>query len=286
MSKLRQRMAENGFESNENYDYILKCLQSQPLDSIPCLNIQGDCGRKKTAFANALALSTDTAHILYHDFTQDDPAKNFIPKTVVIDDEEGKEEPPIEAFDRILSDACAFSEAESTILILDQLHSADFKDHIRIYQFLITQEWIYRETNFYANKKNLTIYLISEAPLYHSLQKQSFRLWLDIKNQRSLVFKAEDFGMDESADVLIDAFSGLFTALHCAPTHSEYNKILHDAEHNILGIQDLKRSLYGWIENIDLQIIDDKKNHDILQKTLESIQQYIGVEENVELRSE
>ena len=283
MSNLRQRMAENGFESNDNYDYILKCLKNQPLDSIPCLNIQGDCGRKKTAFANALALSTDTKHILYHDFTQEDPAKNFVPQTVIVDEEEGKEEPPIEAFDRILSDACAYSEADSTILILDQLHAADFKDHIRIYQFLITQEWTYRDTYFYANKKNLIVYLISETTLYHSLQKQSFRVWIDLRSQRSLEFKAEDFHMDSDAELLIQAFSKLFVILHCSPTYSEYAKILHDAEENILSINDLKRSLFGWIENLDYHTLNDQQYQAAIEKTLDAIQGYIGIEESLEL---
>lgn len=285
MSNLRQRMAENGFESNENYDYILKCLQNQPFTSIPCLNIQGDCGRKKTAFANALALSTDTQQTLYHDFSQEDPAKNFMPKTTVTNDEEGKEEPPIQAFDRVLSDACAFSEAESTILILDQLHAADFKDHIRIYQFLITQEWRYKDANFYANQKNLTVYLISEAPIYHSLQKQSFRVWVDIKSRLSLDFKAEDFGLENQADALIDAFSDLFKQLQCSPTFSEYAKILHDAEHNILSIDDLKRSLFGWVENLDQQALAHNEHQSALHQTLDAIQNYIGIEDEFEITS-
>ncbi len=283
MSQLRQKMAAKGFESNENYDYILKCLRSQTSEGIPCLNIQGNCGRKKTAFANALALSIDTPHVLYHDFTQEDPAKNFTPKTIIKDDEEVVEEPPIEAFDKVLSDACAFSEGEQTVLILDQLQVADFKQHIRLYDFLISQEWSYRDTNFYANHKNLTLYLISEEPLYHSLIKQSFRVWIDIKDQQPLKFLPEELGLEDSAQDLIDAFYELFTTLEYSPTFSEYKKILHDAEHNILSLQDLKQSLFGWIESLDQATLKNDEYKPAFMKTLDAIQSYIGIEESVEL---
>ena len=73
-------------------------------------------------------------YLLYYDFTQ----KAEIEGKVVIPpskDEQGITEQAVNNFDHIMSEACAFSEGDKTIVILDQLHTADFKDHIRIYHF-------------------------------------------------------------------------------------------------------------------------------------------------------
>jgi hypothetical protein len=52
------------------------------------------------------------------------------------EDEYGRKEPPIDPLDDIVSHACALSEAEVVVLILDQLQVADFREHIRIHRLV------------------------------------------------------------------------------------------------------------------------------------------------------
>ena len=106
-------MARHGFESNDDYDYQVRCLLASDLRTIRCLDIEGDSGRRKTAFASALGHALEYPRILYHDFTQQNPP---LPDVILppTKDEQGREEPPIDPFDQIVSEACAFSEAEAS----------------------------------------------------------------------------------------------------------------------------------------------------------------------------
>ncbi|EDY86887.1 hypothetical protein GP5015_115 [gamma proteobacterium HTCC5015] len=280
MSTLKQRMAENGFESNESYDFVLKALRHPHERVIPCLNVEGDGGRRKTAFANALAHAIDDIeHHFYHDFSQPEPTP--APVYVKLDDEdEGKEEPPVPALDRALCDACAYSEGEPTILILDQLHEADFKDQIRLYQFLSSHEWPFRDTFFSANYKNLMVFIVSEEPVYHSLQKQSFRVWVDAVSDRAMEWTAEDFGLDEDIQPVMDALAPLFEKLEVTPTYSEYQKILRDIPRVVHTAEDLANTVFGWTEGVsrprlrapDIQYV-------VQEEVMPAIEQYIGVED-------
>ncbi len=285
MTSLREKMAEHGFESNENYDYAVSCLQTAPGPAIRCLNIEGEAARRNTAFASALAYALEPKHVLYHDFTQqeDIPAK---PVTVHEDDIDKPEEPPVGLFDRIMSDACAFSEAEKTVLIIDQLQAADFKEHIRVYQFLIKHEWRYRDAVFYANRQNLLIFIISEEPLYHSLQKHSFKIWVSATSNLNLPFKPTDLGLNQDAQTLLALLHDAFKHLGIFPTHSEYKKIIHDIRYNVRTADHLKTSIYGWMEGADRDMLHSEQMHNIFQLIMPAIEAYIGVEESVELSSE
>ena len=119
MASLRETMARNGFESNDDYEFQVRCLLHGPADGIRTLSIEGDGGRRKTAFATALAHSLERDHVLYHDFADASPA---VPEVTLpaSEDEYGRKEAPIEPLDDIVSHACALSEAESVVLILDQ----------------------------------------------------------------------------------------------------------------------------------------------------------------------
>ena len=130
VGNLRRRMARHGFESNDDYEYRVRCLLTYATQGLRCLSVEGDSKRRKTAFANALGQALDWPHLLYHDFTQteDLPGRVKVPD---LEDQEGKSPAQLSAFDRIVSEACAFSEAEPTILIVDQLQAADFREHIR-----------------------------------------------------------------------------------------------------------------------------------------------------------
>lgn len=282
MTSLREKMAEHGYESNESYDYIVRCLHSAPGPTIRCLNIEGDSGRRKTAFANALGHALNVEHVIYHDFTQQEELQ--APTVVQVSEgNEGKEEPPVGLFDRIMSDVCAFSEAEKTILILDQLHVADFKDHIRIYQFLTEYEWRYGDAVFYANRKNLMVFLISEAALYHSLQKNSFKIWIANASNQAAPYRPSDFKLGVEAESLISALHNLFQQLQIYPTFSEYKKIIHDIQHNVRFADDLKISIYGWTEAIDRKQFISEDFDRAISQLMPEVEAFIGIEESVEL---
>lgn len=175
---LRKKLAEFGFESNDDYDYALRCLFEAQLPHLRCLNIVGSSGRRKTALANALGHALDYPHILYHDFTDAEPP----PPPIVLGEDattSGALEAPLTAFERSISEACAYSEGARTLLILDQLQAADFHDHIRLYHFVQNLEWISPHGAAVANPQHLLLMLISEEPLYHSLAKVSFRIHAD-----------------------------------------------------------------------------------------------------------
>lgn len=282
MASLRENMAEYGFESNESFDYVVRCLQTFPGPNMRCLNIEGDSGRRKTAFANALAHAMDVAHVLYYDFTQSE--EPTAPAVVKVDDENGgKEEPPVGLFDRTLSDVCAFSEAEKTILILDQLQAADFKEHIRIYRFLTECEWRYGDAVFYANRKNLYVFLISEEPLYHSLQKNSFKVWISGASVQVAPYRPADFKLGPDAESLLTALHNLFQELQIYPTFSEYKKIIYDIQHNVRFADDLKTSIYGWTEAINREQLIGEEFDLAVKKIMPVVETFIGFDENVEL---
>jgi len=278
MSSLQSRMAEHGFESNDDYGYHVRCLLAARTSGIRCLNIQGESNRRKTAFASALANALGYPHILYHDFTQKSEPQPpvILPKT---QDEFGREEPPIAPLDRIVSEACAFSEGEGTILILDQLQAADFREHIRLYKFLKTAEWRYRETIFYANKRYLLIFIISETPIYHSLQKSSFRIWVSSVSHRQVHYQPSDFGLPEDAGKLMESLARLFEALGTAPTHSEYERLLHDLHYNVRTANCLRHSLYGWVEGVDRGALFAKEFEPVLDQVMSALRDYVGVQE-------
>lgn len=282
MNNLKQRMSENGFESNTHYDFALSALSNHFKTTLPCLNIQGDSGRRKTAFANALAnAQTDVAHILYHDFTatEDTPAPVVIEPSLD-DDSTGKAEPPVSEFDRVMTDACAYSEAEHTLLILDQLQAADFKHHIRLHDFLQSKEWSYQGTTFYANPQKLTVYLISEEPLFHSLQRHSFKVWIAPSADKLTAFTHTDFHLDESAQPVIDALSELFVHINTVPTPSEFKKVLDDIEHSVHTAEDLSNTLFGWLESVDYTSLTDETTQSLIQtRVMPRIEQYIGIED-------
>lgn len=282
MTSLREKMAAHGFESNESYDYIVRCLQNAPGPAIRCLNVEGDGGRRKTAFANALAHALEAEHVLYHDFTQDEPP----PQTPVVqlaEDDDHKQEPSVGLFDRTMNDVCALSEAEKTILILDQLHAADFKDHIRIYRFLTEKEWRYGDAVFYANRKNLLVFLISEEPLYHSLQKNSFKVWITGPAGNRIPYRPVDFKLGTEAEPVLNALYQLFENLGLFPTFSEYKRIIFDIQNNVRCADDLKASIYGWTEAMDKERLLSPQTHDAILAIMPDIEAFIGIEEDLEL---
>jgi len=53
---LRTKLAEFGFESNDDYDHALRCLFGQQQAHLRVLHVDGTAGRRKTAFAKRWAV--------------------------------------------------------------------------------------------------------------------------------------------------------------------------------------------------------------------------------------
>lgn len=274
---LRKKLAEFGFESNDDYDYPLRCLFEADLPHLRCLNIVGTAGRRKTALANALGHALDYPHLLYHDFTSAEPPAATI---VLGEDAEasGTIEAPLSAFERSMTEACAYSEGARTLLILDQLQAADFHDHIRLYHFVQTREWTSTQGTVIANPQHLLVVLISEESLYHSLAKVSFRIHADA-SRGYLDYRPEDFGLDASAAEFMAALGAIFQGLGTSPTMSEYGRILADIHQRVRTDDQLRQSLFGWMENLDRAALHAAPLQHLIAAATQAINRYLGIEE-------
>lgn len=250
MSSLRDKMAEHGFESNDDYEFQLRCLLDSPTRGIRTLDIEGDGERRKTAFAMALARALAIPHILYHDFTDQHPP---LPEVILppSHDELGRTAAPIEPLDQVVSEACAQSEGEPTALILDQLQAADFRDHIRLQRLVGQCVWPARDQPYHANPRHLLLFLIAEEPLYHALQKESFRVWIGRLSERQGVYDPTEFGFGPEALTLFAALADLFRRLDCAPTRSEFARVLHDLQLHVRTAEQLQLAIYGRVAGAD-----------------------------------
>lgn len=281
MPSLTKKLTEYGFESNDDYEFQVRCLLETPISGIRALNIEGDGERRKTAFANALARALDFPQILYHDFTDTHPP---LPDVILPPsrDELGREEPPIEPFDRIVSEACAQSEGDPTVLILDQLQAADFREHIRLHRLIKDGFWEVRGGSYFANPNRLLIVLISEEPLYHALRQESFRLWIGRQSERQLVYHPADFGLGPDAQPVFDALTQLFESLGAAPTRREFTRLLDDLRLHVRILAHLRLSLYGRLEVIEREALSDPRLRPAQNRILEAAQGWL-VTEHIEL---
>jgi hypothetical protein len=282
MFPLKQQLAEFGFEARENYDYAVQCFLNSPNHHIPCLNVDGDPGRRKTAFAHALAQVMDVHHILYYEFDMEKTASQMIR---VIEGEEVIEAPPTSSFDRIMTEACTLSEAETAILILDHLHLAKFKQHLRLYEFIKNSNWSYSDASFHANNKNLQIFIMSSEPLYHSLQQVSFRLWISAEQGVSDSIQPVDLGLDESCSEWLEPLNELLDKLGQTPAISEYKRLVHDIEHHVRTPDQLRISIFGWVEGVDRQCLSSKSVDPYISKVIEVIEANLSIQEEIELSS-
>ncbi|MEM1089176.1 MAG: hypothetical protein AAGB27_15490 [Pseudomonadota bacterium] len=269
MPNLRRLMSEFGFESNDDYEYQMRCFLNAPGRNLRCLNIEGELQRRKTAFANALAGALEYPHVLYHDFSQSEP---------VLEPEPDEEQAPLSAFDRVVSEACAYSEAEPTILIIDQLQLADFRHHIRLNTFVRTSQWSYPLATLTANSRNFLLFVISEEPLYHSLQKVSFRLWAD-PGAVKVAYEPEEFGLDAAAAPVFNALADLFEALQVTPTPSEMQRVTDDLIGRAHTADFLRHSIYGWTEGVDHAALFSDKLEPLIDAVLVAAGAYLGVDE-------
>jgi len=277
---LKSRLSQHGFTSSESYDHAVQCFLSNPTDHIRSMHVDGDSGRRRTAFAHALAKALQASQVIYYEFGKDKP----VPQIIRIQEgEEIIEEPPVDALDRVLTEACAQSEAEQTVLILDQLHKTQFLNHIRLYEFLQTGLWAYSDVQFQANVLNLSVYLISDEPLYHSLQSCSFRLWISGTNRTTVNITASDMGLDEQSCGWLAPVQMLLSKLGISPTLEEYQRIAFDIEQHVHNKQQLKVSLFGWVENIDRKALESDDLQPYLDNVLEAILHGKGVHEEIDI---
>ncbi len=278
---LRQKLAQYGFESNDDYDYHLSCLLNANGKQIRCLNIEGDSQRRKTAFAQALGMAMEFKHQLYHDFTEQNPLEeNILPD---IKDEKGAKALPITSYDKTVSDACAFSEAEQTLLILDQIQAADFREHIRLFHFLESGVWTIQTGEFYANKRHLFVFMISETPLYHSLQKISFRVWVGRTSDHLIQYQPKDLDLPEKAKPMLLSLEKLFFYLGITPIESEYRRLIDDITLRVCNIEQLKYSIFGWVEGVERSLLYNEEAIPLLSQALTAIQDFQCLD-NLELK--
>ncbi len=277
---LRKRMAEFGFESNDDYEFQLRALFESHAANLRCLHVDGESGRRKTAFAHALARALEYPHIIYHDFSAPEP-----PPAPIVLTEASKENPePIEApltgFERAVTEACAFSEAARTIVIVDQLQTADFRDQTRLYHFVRTGAWDVAQVHARANAKHLLVVLVSEAPLYHSLAKVSYRIFTDASGGR-FDFKPEDFGLGHDACELFATLAALFDALGSTPTPTELAHIVDDLVRFVRTDDQFRHTLYGWMERIDRPALYSSMLAPAVRAATDAVNAYVGLEEVV-----
>ncbi len=275
--ELKSILADFGFESHEDYSFAIKQLYRKN-NTINCLHLCGDGGRRKTAFAHALGHTLDFAHTCYHDFSQQtDPEPQLIlpePK-----DKDTPKEPPVSALDRVVSDACAFSEAENTLLVFDQLQQADYRHQVRIHQLITRMQWQYPKNQFYANSDNLFIILISEETLYHALQKVSFRLWIGQAGYHPDFPTAADLKREPNIQPVIDALASIFKQLQVTPTRSELNHILTDIDQGIHTETELAHSIFGWTEGVNREQLFHADILNRLNRVLQKVDSYLGIEQ-------
>jgi len=274
-------MAEFGFESNEDYEFQVRALFAARIDHLRCLAVCGESGRRKTAFANALAQALEYPHVVYHDFSLPEAPG---PQVIVVSAEEQENPQPADAplsrFERAVVEACAFSEAARTVLVLDQLQAADFRDQMRLNGFVRTHEWAMSTAAVRANPRHLLLVLISEQPLYHSLARVSYRVWTDARGS-PFTLRPQDVGLGTDASALFEALAALFDALGGAPTPSEFARILDDLLHQVRTEDQLRHSLFGWTEHIDRAALAAPAIAQLLRRVVDALSEWLGAEEVV-----
>ena len=274
---LRTRLAEFGFESNDDYDHALRCLFGQQLTHLRVLHVDGTAGRRKTAFAQALGRAMDYPHVLYHDFSANEPPPSAHP-IVLEDGSLGVPEAAPSAFERVMTEACAYSEASQTLLILDQLQAAHFADQARLYNFVMNREWTNSAGSASANARNVVLVLISEQALYHSLAKCSYRIWTDA--QRAFHdYRPADYGLGPEAQGFFAAIATVCVALPASPTPSEFANVISDLLHHARSEEQIRQSLFGRIENLERARLYAPELAPPLRALLVELERLLGADE-------
>ena len=274
---LRRKLAEFGFESNDDYDHALRCLFGQNEPNLRVLHVDGTAGRRKTAFAQALGRALEYPHTIYHDFSAIEDIAPPIP-VVMEDGTIGAPELAPSGFERAMTEACAYSEASPTLLILDQLQHAHFAEQARLYHFVMTREWTGPQGSAIAHPKNLVLALISEQPLYHSLAKCSYRVWTDAQTA-FLDYRPAEYGLGPEAQGLFAALAAVCAPLGASPTPSEFQHVLTDLLQYARSEEQIRQSLFGRVESVDRGRLYAPELTAPLRTLLNEIERLLGADE-------
>ena len=274
---LRRKLAEHGFESNDDYDHALRCLFGQEQSHLRVLHVDGTAGRRKTAFAQALGKALDYPHTIYHDFSAEEAVPPPLP--VVMDDGTiGAPEAAPSPFERAMTEACAYSEASPVLLILDQLQHAHFAEQARLYHFVMTREWSGPQGSAIAHPRNLLLALVSEQPLYHSLAKCSFRVWTDAQSA-FLDYRPQEYGLGPEAQGLFAAIAQVCGPLGAAPTPSEFQHLLADLLRHARSEEQIRQSFFGRVESVDRNRLYAPELTAPLRGLLNELERLLGADE-------
>ena len=283
-TSLKEKLSRAGFASNASYEHIVQCFLEAPNECLRCLNVDGDNGRHKTAFAYALAEVLNNQHILYFEFGLDVPVQPTFVR--VVDGEEIVAEPPVAELDKIINEACALSEAEKTVLVLDQLQLADFRQHIRIQSLAKTAVWAYADVTCYANKDNLQLYLVSDGGLSSMLQQVSFRVWLPQRNQAIRHLRSTEVGLAESCDIWLEKLIVLMDELNVSPTLAEYKQLAYDIDTFVHTDYQLKESIIGRIEAVDYARLNSQVFNEVLSSFMRIYENSLYIQESIEIKAD
>ena len=274
---LRRKLAEFGFESNDDYDHAVRCLFGQEQPHLAVLHVDGNAGRRKTAFAQALGKALEYAHVVYHDFSDEEEIAAPLP--VVMDDGSiGAPEAAPSGFERAMTEACAYSEGSPTMLILDQLQHAHFSEQARLYHFVMTREWSGAQGSAIANPRNFVLVLISEQPLYHSLAKCSFRVWTDAQGGFA-DYRPAEYGFGPEAQGLFSAIAAVCLPLQASPTPSEFHNLLSDLVHHARSEEQIRQSFFGRVESVDRSRLYAPELTAPLRALLGELERLLGADE-------
>jgi len=166
----------------------------------------------------------------------------------------------------VITEACAYSEADRCLLILDQLQAAGFADQMRLTGFLRAAEWHSQAGTVIAHRGNLLVVLICEGVLYHSLARLCFRVWTDADTALP-DYRPEDYGWPLDSQPIFVALAGLFAALPFSPTPSEFAAVLDDLAHRVHGEEQLRQSLFGRCEGLARTALLAEPVHPLLAGT-------------------
>ena len=274
---LRSKLAEHGFESNDDYDHAMRCLFGQPLEHLRVLHVDGTAGRRKTAFAQALGRALDYPHVVYHDFSAGEELAPPLP-VVMEDGSIAAPEAPPSGFERAMTEACAYSEASPTMLILDQLQHAHFAEQARLYHFVMTREWSAPSGSAIAHPRNLVLALISEQPLYHSLAKCSFRVWTDAQGA-FFDYRPAEYGLGPEAQGLFAAMAAVCAPLGASPTPSEFQHLLADLLNCARSEEQIRQSFFGRVESVDRARLYAPELAAPLRALLKEVERLLGADE-------
>jgi hypothetical protein len=141
------------------------------------------------------------------------------------------------------------------------------------------RRWLVRDAPYYANPRNLLLFLISEAPLYHSLQRESFRIWVGRVSERRVTLSPAELGLGSDAALLLDTLNDLFGALDAAPTRSEVMRLFDDLTALVQTEEHLIHALFGRCEGIDRERIKDPDLAPLLSRVIEQLRDYLEIEQ-------